>query len=198
VVSSTPWPHFDPGKDTVPILQEAGWAPGPVWTSGKSRPHRDSIPDCPAPSQPLYRLSYRAHKFIVIPIFLLRMRKFSDISCRENQNTFCVQKTFFETRAVDKIMWKYVRRGRPQMTIWRMRIAWWITKATITHTVCVILTVFPLQQMLHYLLRCCVIRIFLSYSFTFSSSFEMTAYVGEHQRGQKYRVYKKEWCGFKS
>jgi hypothetical protein len=21
-----------PGKDTVPIVQEAGWAPGPVWT----------------------------------------------------------------------------------------------------------------------------------------------------------------------
>jgi len=25
VVSSTPWPHFIPGKDPVPILQEAGW-----------------------------------------------------------------------------------------------------------------------------------------------------------------------------
>jgi len=35
-------------KDPVPILQEAGWAPGPVWTGGKSRPHRDSIPDRPA------------------------------------------------------------------------------------------------------------------------------------------------------
>jgi len=33
VVSSTPWPHFTPGKDPVPILQEAGWAPGPVWTA---------------------------------------------------------------------------------------------------------------------------------------------------------------------
>ena len=29
---------------------------------GKSRPHRDSIPDRPALSQPLYRLSYRAPK----------------------------------------------------------------------------------------------------------------------------------------
>ena len=43
VVSSTPWPYFTPGKDPVPILQETGWAPGPVWTGGKSRPHRDSI-----------------------------------------------------------------------------------------------------------------------------------------------------------
>jgi len=47
VVSSTPRPHFTTGKDPVPILQEAGWAPGPVWTGGKSRPHRDSIPDRP-------------------------------------------------------------------------------------------------------------------------------------------------------
>ena len=50
VVSSTPRPHFTPGKDPVPIVQEAGWAPGPIWTGGKSRPHRDSIPDRPAHS----------------------------------------------------------------------------------------------------------------------------------------------------
>jgi len=61
VVSSTPRPHFTPEKDPVPILQEAGWAPGPIWTGGKSRPHRDSIPDRPARSQSLYRLSYPAH-----------------------------------------------------------------------------------------------------------------------------------------
>ena len=62
MVSSTPRPQFTPGKDPVPISQEAGWAPGPVWTGGKSRPHRDSIPDRPARSQSLYRLSYRAPK----------------------------------------------------------------------------------------------------------------------------------------
>jgi len=61
VVSSTPRPHFTPGKEQVPILQEAGWSPGPVWMGGKYRPHWDSIPDRPAQSQSLYRLSYRAH-----------------------------------------------------------------------------------------------------------------------------------------
>ena len=61
VVSSTPRPHFTPRKDPVPILQEAGWTPGPVWTGGKSRPHRESIPDRPARSQSLYWLSYLAH-----------------------------------------------------------------------------------------------------------------------------------------
>jgi len=65
VVSSTPRPHFTPGKEPVPILREAVWAPGPVCTGGKSRPHRDSIPDRPARSQSLYRLRYPAH--IMIP-----------------------------------------------------------------------------------------------------------------------------------
>ena len=61
VVSSTSRPHFTPRKDPVPILKEAGWAPGPVWKVGKSCPHQDSIPDRPARSQSLYRLSYLTH-----------------------------------------------------------------------------------------------------------------------------------------
>ena len=48
VVSSTPRPHFTPGKVSVPILQEDGWVPGPIWKGGKSRPHQNSIPDRPA------------------------------------------------------------------------------------------------------------------------------------------------------
>jgi len=67
VVSSTPWRHFTPGKDPVPILQEFGLATGPVWTGGKSRPHRDSIPDHPAHSQSLYRLSYPARNLFKLP-----------------------------------------------------------------------------------------------------------------------------------
>jgi hypothetical protein len=62
VVSSTPRPNFTPGKDQIPIVQDAGWAPGPVYTVGKSRHHRDSNPERPARSQSLYRLSYPAHK----------------------------------------------------------------------------------------------------------------------------------------
>ena len=61
VVSSTSRPHFTTGIDPVPIVQETGWAPGPVWTGGKSRPHRDSILDRPARSQSLYRLSCLAY-----------------------------------------------------------------------------------------------------------------------------------------
>jgi len=42
VGSSTSRPQFTPGKDPVPVVQEAGWVPGPIWMGGKSRPHRDS------------------------------------------------------------------------------------------------------------------------------------------------------------
>ena len=58
------WSVAPPGKDPVPILQEAGWAPGLVWTGGKSRPHRDAMPDRPARIHSLYRLSYPAHTHI--------------------------------------------------------------------------------------------------------------------------------------
>ena len=51
-----------PGKDSVPIVQEAGWAPGPVWTGAENlAPTGIRSPDRPARSQSLYRLSYRAH-----------------------------------------------------------------------------------------------------------------------------------------
>jgi len=52
VVSSTPRLHFTRGKDPVPILQEAGWAPGPVWTGGKSRTHWNFFFPDPGPSSP--------------------------------------------------------------------------------------------------------------------------------------------------
>jgi hypothetical protein len=57
---------------------------------------------------------------------------------------------FVENLAVCAIMWKHiVERGRPGMTIWRMRIACWILKARNTYSDYVILAAFPLQQWLH-------------------------------------------------
>jgi len=42
---------------------------------------------------------------------------------------------FFENRAFYEIMWKNIlEQTRPHMTIWRMRIACWIPKATNTHS----------------------------------------------------------------
>jgi len=42
-----------------------------------------------------------------------------------------------------------MERGRPQMKIWRMRIASWILKSKNIHSECVILVAFPLQQQFH-------------------------------------------------
>ena len=61
-VSVTPRPLFTPGKDQVPIIQEAGWAPGPVWTGVENLATTGiRSPDRPAGSESLYRLSYPAH-----------------------------------------------------------------------------------------------------------------------------------------
>jgi len=45
-------------------------------------------------------------------------------------------------------MEKYCKAGRPQMRIWRMRIAYWTHKATDTYSENVILIAFSLQQWL--------------------------------------------------
>jgi len=72
------------------------------------------------------------------------MRSVSDKPCRETQNKHFVCSNllffiFFENRAVYEIMWKNtVEMGRPQMTMWCMRIACWMPKATNTHSECVI------------------------------------------------------------
>ena len=40
-------------------------------------------------------------------------------------------------------------RGMPQMTVWRMRNACWVSKATSTHSEYVILITLQLQQWFH-------------------------------------------------
>jgi len=50
---------FTPGKDPVSILQEAGWAPAPVWIGAENlAPIGIRSPNLPARSESLYRLSY--------------------------------------------------------------------------------------------------------------------------------------------
>jgi hypothetical protein len=68
-VSVTPQPLFSPGKDPVPIVQEAEWAPGPVWTDEENLASTGiRSPDRPARSQSLYRLSYPAQMLHASPI----------------------------------------------------------------------------------------------------------------------------------
>jgi len=61
-VSVTPRPPFTPGKDPVPIVQEAGLASGPVWTGAEDIAFTGiRSPDRLARSQLLYRLSHLAN-----------------------------------------------------------------------------------------------------------------------------------------
>jgi hypothetical protein len=48
-------------KDPVPIIQKAGWAPGPVWTDGENLAYTGiRSQDRPARSVSLYRLNYHS------------------------------------------------------------------------------------------------------------------------------------------
>jgi hypothetical protein len=50
---------------------------------------------------------------------------------------------FSENRAAYEIIWKHiVEPDRPQMTVWRMRFVYWITKASDAHSEYVILIAF--------------------------------------------------------
>jgi len=82
------------------------------------------------------------------------MRNLWDRRYSKTRNThllfITVHYLLLDNRAVCGKMWKNVaQRGRPQMTIWRIRIACWIPKATNIHKDCVIHIAFPLQQRLH-------------------------------------------------
>jgi len=86
--------------------------------------------------------------------------------CTDNQNTHFICNNFlFENRGFLD-MWKNtVQTGRPQTTIWRMRVACWKPKATNAHSEYVILVAFLLQQwlherasMLHYAYTACLVK----------------------------------------
>jgi hypothetical protein len=74
-----------------------------------------------------------------IYVFLNHVSLSSDRSCRQNQNThfiFLSPPPLPENRGVCEIMWKnYVQQDRPQINIWRMRIAFWMLKATDSHNI---------------------------------------------------------------
>ena len=69
---------FTPGKDPVMIVQEAGWAPGPVWIGAENLALTGiRSPNLPARSESLYRMSYPGPilcktyvKFFPLPLLL--------------------------------------------------------------------------------------------------------------------------------
>ena len=94
-------------------------------------------------------LSYLAHLLLELEMFQTKI-----VEKLETHFVFS-NFFFFENRAVFEIMWKnVVQQGRPQMTVWRMRFACWMTKAADTHKHTHTHThththAFPLEQRLH-------------------------------------------------
>ena len=62
------------------------------------------------------------------------MRNVPNKSCRENQNTFYFQWPFSENRAVHEIMSENMVEPEKTRIIWRVRVAYWVSKPTRAHT----------------------------------------------------------------
>ena len=108
VVSTTPRPLY-PQKDPVPIVLEAGWAPGPVWTGAENlSPTRIRSQDRPARSESLYRLSYRGPH--TVPHYLIKDTIFEKpllrIKCVFLFSLQCVSETFLILRRMEHDMIK--------------------------------------------------------------------------------------------
>ena len=79
---SAPRPgRFTPGKDPVPTVHEAGWAPGPVWTGAENLvPTEIRSLDRPARSESIYRPSYLGPQILLfqikIAIFLKSLTRY--------------------------------------------------------------------------------------------------------------------------
>ena len=105
---------------------------------------------------------------IIFRSVLLRTINVSDKICGEDQNTYFISNNFlFENFAVYEITWKnIVEPGRTQMTIWHIRIACWIPKATNTPSEYVLIIASPQQQwlreralILRYMYTACLVKI---------------------------------------
>ena len=74
---STPRPGcFTLGKDPVPIVYEAVWAPGSVLTGAENLVNTGlRSPDCPVPTESLYRLRCPGPHYMYINVY---------ISCSDN------------------------------------------------------------------------------------------------------------------
>ena len=71
-----------PGKDPVPFVQEAGWAPGPFWTGVENLAPKDiRSPERPASSEWLYRLNYPGPTTVCTQYFTAVIQKATCFGC---------------------------------------------------------------------------------------------------------------------
>jgi len=87
------------------------------------------------------------YTLVISRSFLLTMQNVSAKVLKKIKTHFMFS-NFFLNRALYEITWKNIlQQDRPQMPIWRMRNAWWISKAINTHSTYVILNCFSITTM---------------------------------------------------
>jgi hypothetical protein len=123
------------------------------------------------------------YSFMIISCFiLLRMINVSDQVCRQKYIYFFLIDVFRKSCRLWDNVKNVVEPDKPRKTIWRMRFACWITKATKTRPEYIILTAFPLQQwvherawMLRYTCNACLVDI--GYSYIISNYFSLLIFM---------------------
>ena len=70
--STPPSGRLTASNNPVPILQEAGWAPEPVWKGEKNRPHRDEIPGTSSPAHMLNLIRLISEETEVLLHYIIR------------------------------------------------------------------------------------------------------------------------------
>ena len=69
-----------PEKDRVPIVQEVGWAPGPIWTGAENlSPTGIRSPDRPGRSESQYRLNQENNRIFTVEVKLTFRHRASSI-----------------------------------------------------------------------------------------------------------------------
>ena len=78
MVNATPRQLYPRERNPAPIVQEAGWTPGPVWSGAeKSRHTGIRSSERPARSGSLYRLSYRGPQYVTYKHYLNNALKYT-------------------------------------------------------------------------------------------------------------------------
>ena len=90
------------------------------------------------------------HLWSYLAQFVLEWEMFQIKFVEKIDSHFMFNKLLFEDRAVWDNVETYCRAGQvTQKTVWRIRIACWVTTATNTHSVNVMFIAFPQQQWYH-------------------------------------------------
>jgi len=116
-----PRPLFTSGKDPVPIVQAAGWAPGLVWTGAENlAPTEIRSPDRPTRSQSLYRLRYPAHTWRPRYMYIVASSSYAVFLryCGNTQRCYIVDRrssTTVRMKGIVASLWQQWLDSRPTM-----------------------------------------------------------------------------------